>query len=507
MREAELRDVLLVRAFEEADAEGKWLDLRERQVASRTTRHELASGGGEPDAEEFLARRAARLRERLIRSHPRVGRVFELSARRGLPVWGGFLGALVMGAMVDRIGSSQQINLLNFPILGLVVYNASIYLWLFFADLGSFGGRRLGEGRASRAAASGLLARALLWAASPDRFWSRSARADGEVAVAAQRYVRDWYRTARRLHLARGAAWLHAAAAGLMVGAILAMYMGGLVLHYEARWESTFLSPSTVHWILESAFAPATWVTGMSVPDSAAIEAMRAPEGAGDAALWIHLYSATGLLWVIVPRLALAFFAWRSSKSLERDTPLQVEEDAYFLRLLATERGAGREVTIEPYSYHLAPRAADGLKGLLLDLFGGRVRVASLDTVSYGGASQGRSPEGAVASCHVVVFSLAQSPEHEVHGEFVRELCERIGGAPGQRALLVILDRGPYLQRLGRDPEAKDRLEERERNWARVLRELGIEGLACELEGRPEALVLETARGCLWPAPLAGEGA
>ncbi len=63
MREAELRDVLLVRAFEEADAEGKWLDLRERQVASRTTRHELASGGGEPDAEEFLARRAARLRE------------------------------------------------------------------------------------------------------------------------------------------------------------------------------------------------------------------------------------------------------------------------------------------------------------------------------------------------------------------------------------------------------------------------------------------------------------
>ena len=507
MREAELRDVLLVRAFEEGDADGQWLDLRERQVASRTTRHELATGGKEPEPEAFLARRAAKLRERLTRAHPRVGRVFELSARRGLPVWGGFVGAMLIGASVDRVGASQTIHLLNFPLMGVVVYNLLIYLWLFLSDLGTGQSRRLGEGRASRAAASGLLARALLWAASPDRFWSRSARADGAVAVAAQRYVRDWYRAARRLHLARGATWLHAAAAGLMVGAILGMYMGGLVLHYEARWESTFLSAEAVHSFLAFAFAPASWVTGQSVPDVAAIEAMRAPDGAGEAALWIHFYAVTGVFLVILPRLALAFFAWRSSKALERNTPLQLEEDAYFLRLLSTERGKGREVSIEPYSYHLEPRAADGLKSLLLDLFGGRVRVGTLDAVSYGGASRSRAPEGAVASCHVVVFSLAQSPEHEVHGEFLHELCERFGGAPGQRALLVVLDRGPYLRRLGRDPEAKERLEERERNWARVLRELGLEGLACELEERPDADVLEAARSCLWPAPLAGEGA
>lgn len=504
MREAELRDVLLVRAFEEADSTGQWLDLRERQVASRTTRHELAAGGAEPDPEEFLARRAARLRERLTRSHPRVGRVFELTSRRGLPLWGGFVGALIVGALIDRLGSAHTIDLLNFPILGALIYNVLIYAWLFFSDLGS---RRLAEGRASRAAASGFLARGILWGASPDRFWSRSARADGEVAVAAQRYVRDWYRTASRLHLARGAAWLHSAAAGLMVGAILSMYMGGLVLHYEARWESTFLSASTVHRFLDTFFSPASWLIGESVPDMAAIEAMRAPEGAGDAALWIHLYAAMGLMFVVVPRFALAFFAWRSGKALEKNSPLHLEEDAYFLRLLATERGAGRAVTVEPYSYHLAPRAADGLKALLLDLFGGRVRVSSLESVSYGGTSQAQVADESVAACHVVVFSLAQSPEHEVHGEFLQELCTRTGGAPGRRALLVILDRGPYSQRLGRDPEARDRLEERERNWSRVLRELGLEGLACELEGRPDAEVLESARGCLWPAPLAGEGA
>ncbi|MCB9916427.1 MAG: DUF2868 domain-containing protein [Planctomycetes bacterium] len=506
MLEAELRDVLFVRAFEEADAGGELVGLREREIASREVRGELAVGGRTPSPEEFLARRAERLASRLLRAHPAAERVYELSARRGLPGWTAFTGALVLGAVVDHLGAEQSIDLLDFPILGLLAYNLVVYLALFLSDLTSAGKRRLSEGRASRAAASGLVARLLLWLGSPERWWARRSKDDGRVAVAAQRFVRDWYRVAAPLHLARGAKYMHLGAAGLMSGAVLGMYLRGLVLHYDASWESTFLSAGAVHRLLETVFAPVSWILGRPVPDAAAIEAMRAPEGAGDAALWIHLYALTGLLWVVLPRLGLAFFAGRSARALERDLPLRHEEDGYFLRLVATERGAGREVAVESYSYRPAPRAADGLKTLLLDVFGGRVRVVQLDPRAYGDDPATPPADAGVLHCRVEVFSLAQSPEHEVHGALVRELARELGDAPGRRALLVVVDRGPYRERLGSASEAVERLEERERTWRRVLREAGVTPLVCDLEGPADADVLEAARDALWPAPLGGEG-
>ncbi len=504
MREASLRDVLFVRAFEQADENGELLSQRERQIASREVRAELALGGSEPQPEEFLARRAARLRDRVLRAHPAAERVFELSGRRGMPAWTAFLGALVLGAAIDHLGSSQRINLLDFPILGLLAYNLVVYLVLFLSDLGTSGTRRISEGRASRAAASGIVARLLLWAASPERFWSRSAKDEGQVAVATQRYVRDWYRVAAKLHLARGAAWMHLCAAGLMLGAVSGMYLRGLVLQYEAGWESTFLTPGAVQALLDTIFAPAAWILGSGVPE---VAALRGPGGGGDAAQWIHLYGVTGALWVVLPRLGLAFFAQRKAQALSRDISLRIEDDAYFMRLLSTERGAGREVTIQAYSYHPAARAADGLKTMMLDLFGGRVRVSSLEPAAYGeDPAPGPAKDEATSHCRVTLFSLAQSPEHEVHGEFLRRLIEAVEGAPGTRALLVVIDSGPYRARLGSDAEASDRLEERTRNWTRVLRDAGLEAVVCELEGRPDPLVLETAREVLWPAALAGEG-
>lgn len=505
MREDELRDVLWVRAFEEADREGHLIGLREREIASREVRGELGVGGRTPNPEDFLARRAARLRERLLRAHPAGERVFELTRRRGLPWWTALVGGLLLGGAVDHLGSGRTIDLLDFPILGLLAYNVLVYAVLFLGDLFA-GAPRVGEGRASRAAASGVVARLLLWFGAPERFWSRPGRGDGGAAIAAQRFVRDWFRVASPLHLARGATWLHLGAAGLMLGAVSGLYMRGLVLHYEASWESTFLDANAVHALLSAVFAPAAWVLGVALPDAAAIDAMRAPEGGGDAALWIHLYAVTGLLWVVGPRLALAYFASRRARSLARSLPLRHEEDAYFMRLVSTERGAGREVAVECYSYQPAPRASDGLKTFLHDLFGGRVRVVQLDRVPYGEDPAPLAPASdSGARCRVEVFSLAQSPEHEVHGEFLRGLADSLAGSVGERALLVVLDRGPYRARLGTESGALERLEERERTWRRVLGEVGLTPVVLDLEGPHDASALEAARGALWPEPIGGE--
>ena len=75
VREESLRAVLLVRAFEEGDEAGELVGHPERQIATREVRNELASGGKEPDPETFLARRARRLGDRILRSHPRCSSV------------------------------------------------------------------------------------------------------------------------------------------------------------------------------------------------------------------------------------------------------------------------------------------------------------------------------------------------------------------------------------------------------------------------------------------------
>lgn len=494
-----------MRAFEEGDAEGELLGVRERGIVTREVRDELAVGGGETDPEALLARRAERLRERILRNRPAVQRIFDLSARRGFPWWVAFVGALLIGAVFDHLGSGKTINLLNFPILGLLVYNLIVYVALLLAALRPRHRATRFEGGASRAAAQGLAARIILWFASPERFWRRGGHGDGRATVCVQRYARDWLRVGAPLHVARAACWMHFGAAGLMLGAIGGLYLRGLVLSYDVSWESTFLTPEAVHSALEFLFAPATWLLGQPIPGVEEIEGLRTTPSEVSAALWIHCYGVTGALFVALPRLLLALFAAHRARSLSADLPLPLEGDAYFLKLLAQERGQGRWVVVQPYSYHPAPRATEGLKALMLDLFGGRIRFAFLDPAAYGDEPLPDPADAASGSvCRLTVFSLAQSPEAEVHGGFLRSLVEGTRGERGTRSLLVLVDRGPYAERLGRGEEALERMEERERTWQRALRELGLVAVVRDLAGPPDAELLEAARAAQWPAPLNG---
>ncbi|MFT7671553.1 MAG: hypothetical protein ACI8X5_004274, partial [Planctomycetota bacterium] len=429
-------------------------------------------------------------------------RGLELTSRRGMPLWAVFLLSFGLGLAVDRVGDSGAINLLSFPILGLLLWNVLVYVWLFFADLLRPKHRRKAEGQASRQASSGPLARLILWCASPERFWrGELARKDtsGEVSVCVQRYMRDWFRVGAPLHLARGATWLHLAAGGVMLGAIAGMYLRGLLFHYEASWGSTFLTTDAVHSLLSFFFTPAAWTIGSPIPGVEVIDTMRAPEGSGDASLWIHYYGVTGGLLVVLPRFLLAAFSGARSKSLRKKMPFALEDDAYFLKLLAVDRGVGQRATVQPYSYRPSARSAEGLTSLLLDVLGGRTRVEKMESCEYGAhPSECPADLGSAALCRVVLFSLAQSPEHEVHGEYLAQLMRQIDNASSPCSLLVVLDRGPFLARLARGEEGTSRLAERERSWARVLSEHGLEALSCDLDGLNDPGVLERAREVIY---------
>jgi hypothetical protein len=76
-----------------------------------------------------------------------------------------------------------------------------------------------------------------------------------------------------------------------------------------------------------------------------------------------------------------------------------------------------------------------------------------------------------------VVFPLAQTPEADVHGEFVEGLRERLDrvGWP----LMVALETATYRRRVG----SADRVRERRATWDRLLRDLRV--TAIELASAP----------------------
>lgn len=159
------------------------------------------------------------------------------------------LGAgLLLGAAGDALGPGHRLNLLDPPLIGLLVWNLLVYAALVVRPTGP----------------------------------------------------NAW------------AVVLHAAAGALALGALAAMYLRGLAFEYRAGWESTFLDATDVQRILRLIFTPAAWLTGLPLPGVAEVEALRADRGPGEnAARWIHLYAVTVLAVVVLPRAALAAWAAR----------------------------------------------------------------------------------------------------------------------------------------------------------------------------------------------------
>lgn len=497
MNEAELRDVLFVRAVEEVDGGGRLIGLRERERATREARAGAAPGEAQGDERPFLVARARLLRARLAAEVSGLTGVLDLSGRARFPAWTVFGLCFVAGLVVDRFGDGRRVDVLSFPLLGLVAWNLAVYALLAAAAL--LGRRRA---RAQRRPCAGWPARLALWAVAPERPWTRlrHAKDAGLVAAVLQRYFGDWARAAAPLHRARARRAFHFGAAGLVLGAVAGMYLRGLVLEYEASWESTFLEAEQVHALLSVFLGPAAWALGRPLPGVEALRAIQGAENAANAAGWIHLYGATAFGLVVAPRLVLGWLAGRRARRLALDLPVRFDDDPWALRLCAGERGGGTVAELVPYSFRLSPRAAQELSGLLYDLLGNRARIDLREPLEYGAEAL---PDGAPEACRVIVFNLGQSPEQEVHGEFLERQKQAARRAGGRRSLLVVVDRSPYRARLGIAEDPEQRVVERQRSWERVFRECGLEALFLDLDRRagPDAGVdLCAARGALWPA-------
>jgi hypothetical protein len=462
MNEHTARDVVLVRAIETADgAREIWSDS-DRVWAGRAAAEIV--GEAAPDA-TFLGHRAALVLARLVERFPRVHALSRTPSARGwiAPVAG--IGAFVIGAAGVDIGPAHRINLLAPPVLALFVWNLAVYVALLAAAIASR--------RRPRAIAQGPVRRAVVaWLRDVTRPL-RESIAPPPLVAAFGRFASDWSTLAMPLWQQRAARLLHGCAAALAAGAIAGLYIRGVALEYRAGWQSTFLDAADVARLLHVVLAPGAWLTGISVPG---VDRLRAIAGAGageNAAPWIHLYAATILLIVIVPRLALAGIAWTRERWLARSFPIALTH-SYFQRLLHAWREGTAHVIALPYSFDIPAGHREGLVKLMTRVFQSGVEIAWEPPVAYGDDELPGFPASPVAGV-VMVFNLTATPERDNHGALAGALAARVA----RRApLIAIVDTSDFIDRFHDQPR---RIAERQASWQQELQAQGIEPLFVRL--------------------------
>ena len=325
--------------------------------------------------------------------------------------------------LIDRIGGGTSINLLAPPVFALVVWNLVVYVWLLVRPL-VLRGARPGPLRS-------LLIRLAAVRAPLTRH--RSGCRDRRPAHVLAALPREWARVAAPLYGARAARVLHLAAAATALGVIAGLYTRGLAFEYRASWESTFLGAEQVHALLAVTLAPGSWLTGIPVPDVAAIEAIRAP-ASENAAMWMHLMAGTVAVVVIIPRLVLALVAGLVERRRAKNVALPLDEP-YYRRLVVGWVGEPARVRVIPYSYTLTPEARAGLEAILARAYGNA--AATIDAPVGWGDDESllelrrRMPragrDGERRGRPLPLFSLTATPEDDAHGAFLDALAHGRG--------------------------------------------------------------------------------
>ncbi|MFT5413602.1 MAG: hypothetical protein ACI9NC_006357, partial [Verrucomicrobiales bacterium] len=305
---------LLVKAVEEADRDGGIIPLDQRSLAGKS--------GPE---EEVLVARSQHLYDQLADQHPRqVGAAMTATASHSWLKFAIVVIAFLVGLATKQLGPERRINVLAFPLFGVLAWNLVIY---FAALLGLFL-------RKKSEPATGMLAGVVKRLAARG-IRQLDAGGDQHLAAGLSKFVGGWYALTANIRVTHSRGCLHLGAAALSLGVIAGMYWNGLAYQYLAAWESTFLSAEGVHQLFSNLFTPASLVSGLAVPGIDEIRTMELTAGdeGAPAAVWIHLFAITVGLFVVLPRGLMALAAHLKAGKLERAIDFREAAPRYIERL------------------------------------------------------------------------------------------------------------------------------------------------------------------------------
>jgi hypothetical protein len=459
LSETDARTLLLVQAVEDVDADGVLLSPPARAAATRRAFDDTARAVDDPSR---LRARAGLLREDLRREAPALQRVLEPPAWRGTTMLLVLAVGADIGAATNAFGPSHHVSVLAFPLATILGWNLLVYGALLFHSVARMRGARPAP---SRLAGLGRWLEGLRLSVLARRVGA-SARS-AVVADAVQRFQRLWLPAAAPLTGARVRMLLHLGAFALALGAVAGMYVSGIAFEYRATWESTWLDAPDVQRYVNVVLGPASRVLGIAVPD---VTPLRGPVGEGDARPWIHLWAATLALFVLLPRAVLAASEALTAARLSRRL-LVTLDPGYVRRALHSGRGATTVVEVVYYSCAPEPTLRDRLHTLLQEHAGARAVIRDGASLEYGDDPGQIALSGPTPGVVALVFTLAQTPEPEVHGKFIERLRERLDAAG--RELVVVLEMATYRQRAG----SEARVRERRATWERLLRSVQVSAL------------------------------
>lgn len=482
-----LRSILLVKSVEEHDPDGALLPLAEREAATRDALRATSAAAAGDRPWEVLEARAAQLQDRLVGRHPVVERALELESALTSAGWLMLPAAFAVGLALSLLDSRVRIEILAFPLLGVVVWNLVVYLLLLLAAI-----------RAVRNRSVQRQSTIWSWTLWPARWsWQRAARLIKQssfyhrpLSAALRKFSAEWWPVAQPLLSQQGQRLFHLGSAALATGLVAGFYLRGIALEYRAGWESTFLGAEQVRALLGWVYGPASVATGIGLPaDEAAVGALhwRGGQGGGSAAPWIHLMAATAILYVIVPRLLLAMLATARLRRVAASVALPESLLAYARGVLGASDAAlpTQVARLTAFAYEPGVASERGLQQLLRAAFGADTRIEFDPMLRYGDEADYAARLGAASpDIEIVLFSLAATPEAENHGTVLQSLRSARASAPGTRQL-VLVDESPYLARMGGDASLAARIGQRRDAWRQFVRSHGLDACLVHLAAIP----------------------
>lgn len=485
MNEQAARKVVLMRAIETADTKHEILSDDDRLYASRSARElanwQAAEGKGAPALELFLQQRADLVTKRLAERTPAFASF--LHRRPLMPALAVLLPILgfIAGAGLDRIADPHRVDLLSVPLLLIIGWNLLVYLALIvWAVIPS---KKTGW------ASPNLLRRLSVGAAGLPR------KLPAPMAAGLTQYLSDWSQLAAKLTSLRLGRTVHLAAAAFALGAIASLYARGVTNEYAAGWESTFLDAQQVHALLSALFAPALAVfplQGFSLADIQALRFVQEPSPAGGAR-WVHLYAATLLLFVVLPRLVLAVVSALRARLVARRFPLDLGQP--YFRALADRIGASGPAVLRvmPYSFTVDEARHKGLAAIAAKVLGEQAQLMLRPSSPYGEEPKDTLRDARLDDADVavtaVLFNLAATPERENHGAFLDYLARNT-----PRGIAVLLDESSLAERGAGQAGFDARLEERASLWRQFCQYHGTTATVVDLL-HPDKYPLDVGAG------------
>ncbi len=483
MKPESVRKIMMLQAVEEADEIDLLLSPGDKRSAAELAGAPLEKNSSTAAENAFLEKRADSLLVRLAARFPEAARWTQTvtsNHRLGLLTLVLGLVAAVIGFLTNELGPDKRINILSFPLLGIIGWSLLVYIReivLFF--------------RSREKLFRDSWVDWLIGMMQPPQSSHDTIEKEEEKTLAGGQSIfeKRWRQINAPVIGARLKSLLHATALILAASAIAGMYVKGLANEYTAVWESTFFETSEqLRPVLQTVLGPATAISGDSIPSVEELDTIRMTKGvevAGqNAARWIHWYAITIGIFVLIPRFLFALI-WRiKAGTLARTLPFRDISSRYYEHLLAISTGHSIDVHIVPYG--LDP--ADAKKRLAIraleEQFEKPLKVTWNPSVPFGEEDKFTLTDAPDGATLVPFYSLSSTPEKETHFA----IYQTLSGLTPNPLKWALIDPESYDEKLTFLPDAEKRRLGREAAWNQLFETGNLELI---FVGRPPSQLPE----------------